>query len=178
MRFWSICALFIAACGSSSGSSGGTASGDRGTAMSRTRVYFRQYYKQSHTFAVENFAGRDEVELRSRPRNPDEPALAFVPDEVMEKMLSEFKRFGFYDYAGPRPADPSKLGGRGELTIVDAKGRQNAFIRVRGQGKDAFDAYQGCIQTFLAVHDHYGRFQASTSGGAAFGVKKAEFGGG
>lgn len=154
---------------------------DKSEPIPLTKVVFRQYYKGSPVFLIESLSGRDLVKLRSDRGEPGQIKPAYVPDEVMVKLLDELRRAGYHDYSTARPRDPRKIGGRAELTIVgqgrykDGRGRPiEAFIRRDGQGKDAYDTYKKCVDTFRAVHAHYGQFQAS-AGGGDFGVKKAEF---
>ena len=171
MRFWLICAFGLAACGSAPRESAPSP----GSAVQQTRVIFRQYYGNSHIFVIENAAGRDIVKLRSKPAKAGSSPVAYIPDEVMAKVLAEFERLGFYRHAGPRPADPLKVGGRAELTVIDPNQRATSLIRRHGQDRSAHDAYTRCVQTFLVVHDNFGRFMATSSTEEAFGVRKAEF---
>ncbi len=174
MRHCLFCLFLLAACKSS-----GTKVD--ATPMPLTKVIFQQYYRGSPVFILESLSGRDLVKLRSQPAKAGQVAAAYVPDKVMGELLTELRRFGYYDYSGARPRDPRTVGGRAELTVVgqgrhrDYRGRAiEAFIRRDGQGKDAYDTYKKCVDAFRVVHAHYGKFQA-TAGGGDFGVKKSEF---
>ncbi|MHC4959900.1 MAG: hypothetical protein ACYTGN_16165 [Planctomycetota bacterium] len=163
--------LVSAACSSTPAGEG---QGEAKKPLPQTQVIFRQYYKGSPIFIVENLAGRDQVKLRSKPAKHGEIKPAYVPDDVMERMLTEFKDFGYFRHAGARPRDPRTVGGRAEITIIGADKSMVSFVRRNGQGKDAYETYKNCVDTFRVVHAHYGKFQAA-SGGAEFGVKKVEF---
>ena len=172
MRLCTVCAILLAACGSSSTKSAS------GKTLPLTKVVFRQYYPGSPIFILESLSGRDIVKLRSTPARHRDVKPAYVPDDVMAKLLNEFKRLGFHEHSGARPSDPRKIGGRAELTLIGTGDRGQrlieAFIRRDGQGKAAFETYRKCVETFRAVHAQYGKFQA-TRGAGEFGVTKAEF---
>lgn len=127
------------------------------------RVVHNQYRGPNTVFVVENLSGRDPVALRSRPLRPGDPAIAYVPDDVMEEMLKEFDRGDFYEYARPRPANPPGLGASGEVTVADANGRRLALLRIKAppgmmptkDQVDAAKAYGYCSRTFLAVWNAY-----------------------
>lgn len=136
------------------------------------RVVHNQYRGPNSVLVMENLAGRDEVQLRSRPLQPGEPAISLVPDDVMAKMLEEFDRADFYDYARPRPSNPPGLGASGEITVTDANGRRLALLRIKAppgvtpshDQVEAAKAYGYCTRTFLAVWDMFRpRMQATTS---------------
>ncbi len=136
------------------------------------RVVHNQYRGPNSIFVVENLAGRDQVEMRSRPLQPGEPAVAYIDDDVMEELLKEFDRGDFYRYARPRPANPPGLGASGEITVTDANGRRLALLRIKApQGVsptrdqvDAAKAYGYCTRTFLEVWKAFPpRMQATTS---------------
>ncbi len=59
MRLCSICAILLAACGS-------TNRAPPLKSLKLTKVVFRQYYAGSPIFVLENLAGRDIVKLRSK----------------------------------------------------------------------------------------------------------------
>lgn len=123
------------------------------------RVVHNQYRGPNTVFVIENLSGRDPVALRSRPLRPGDPAIAYVPDEVMSEMLKEFNKGEFYEYARPRPANPPGLGASGEVTVTDANGRRLALLRIKAppgmtptrEQVDAAKAYGYCSRTFLAV---------------------------
>jgi len=97
----------------------------------KIRIVYRQYRRGSTIFVMENIAGRDLKALRSRPLRPGEHSVAYVPDDVMRRMLEEFDRFGFPRYARPRPANPLKFGASGELTLIEPKGRTRSMLRIK-----------------------------------------------
>lgn len=170
MRYRLFCALLLAACGSTQG----RVHPDRADEpLPPTKVIFRQYYRGSPIFKIESLSGRDLVELRSKPLEQDQIKIAYVPDDVMRRMLADFDEFGYGEYSGARPPNPLRVGGRAELTIM-TENRTVSFIRRDGQGKDAHDTYRKCVDTFRAVHLYYSRYQA-TRGKGDFGVKKVEF---
>lgn len=161
--------LLLAACGSSQGARKKPPPFEADQVI---RVVHNQYRGPSTVFVMENLAGRDEVALRSRPLAPGEPAVAYVPDDVMAEMLKEFDRGDFYDYARPRPANPPGLGASGEITVTDANGRRLALLRIKSppgmaptkDQVDAAQAYGYCARTFIAVWNSYPpRMQATTS---------------
>lgn len=168
MRISPLCLALLAACGSTVGKTKPVPF----RADQVIRVVHNQYRGPNSIFVVENLAGRDQVEMRSRPLQPGEPTVAYIPDDVMEKMLEEFKRFDFYDYARPRPANPPGLGASGEITVTDANGRRLALLRIKApegisptrDQVDAAKAYGNCMRTFLAVWNEFPpRMQATTS---------------
>ncbi len=168
MRVSPLCLVFLAACGAPATRTKPVPF----RADQIIRVVHNQYRGPNSIFVVENLAGRDQVELRSRPLQPGEPTVAFVPDDVMEKMLDEFERFDFYDYARPRPANPPGLGASGEITVTDSNGRRLALLRIKApkgvvptrDQVDAAQAYGNCTRTFLAVWNAFPpRMQATTA---------------
>ncbi|MHC4937666.1 MAG: hypothetical protein ACYTHK_01695 [Planctomycetota bacterium] len=135
----------------------------------------RQYYDKGSVFVVENLAGRDLVEMRSKPVAKGEVPVAWITDEDMRGTLKALRKRDFDDYARPRPADPKSLGARGELTIYEQSGRTRALIRRRGQSAKEAEAYQECVAVFQQVWGaNRPRFQAVTGDGD-FGVKRADF---
>lgn len=170
MRLPVLIALLAAACGSTTPETDEPGTGS----LAQTRIVFRQYYGNSQVFVVENLAGRDLVALRSRTLRPGEAPVAYVEDEVMGRLLREFRRADFFDHAGPRPADPARLGGTGELTIIDANGRMTSLVRRKGQGAAAANTFVRCSQTLLAVYNVTDHYQA-TSGDASFGVRRTGY---
>lgn len=147
------------------------------------RVVYRQYYQDSNIFIMENLAGRDLVKLRSRKLEAGEQPIAYVPDDVMAEMLKEFRRHGYYKWAGPRPANPIKVGATGEITLIDQERRMTSLLRRKASlgtvaDKDyvhAAQSYVDCTKTYLAVWDHFRPLMQATSSDGNFGVKKAEF---
>jgi hypothetical protein len=169
--------LLLAACSAPSGSRDAV---PEATATRRVRVVHDQYRGPHTVLVIENLAGRDIVALRSQRLQPGETPVAYVPDEVMAKMLDEFERFDYLEYARPRPPNPAALGATGELTVTDADGRRRSLLRIKAPAGatpardqvDAAKAYGNCIKTFLAVWDfHRPKMQATTSRGA-FGVER------
>lgn len=164
--------LLCAACGSS----GAGRADESGEPDPQTRVVYRQYYRGSSIFIVENIAGRDLKDLRSRPLQEGETPVAYVPDDVMREMLKEFRRFGFDDHAGPRPRNPIKVGGIGEMTVIDEDRNMVAIIRQRRQDVKVAECYGECVKTFLAVWNHFRPFGQAVTGDTKFGVQRAERG--
>jgi hypothetical protein len=161
-------ALLAAACGST----GAKSRSAPFHADQVIRVVLNQYRGAGSILVVENLAGRDLVQLRSRALQPGETPVAYVDDEVMEEMLKEFERGDFYRYARPRPAHPSELGAAGELTITAASGRRLAFLRFRAPEGTVLTseqvatakAYAYCTETFREVWRAYPpTMQATTS---------------
>lgn len=168
MRISPVFLCLLAACGST----GPKSKPEPFRADDIVRVVHNQYRGPNSIFVVENLAGRDQVELRSRPLAAGEPAVAYVPDDVMAKMLEEFERFEFYDYARPRPGNPPGLGASGEVTVTGASGRRLALLRIKApQGVvptrdqvEAAQAYGNCTRTFLAVWNAFPpQMQATTA---------------
>ncbi|MGQ0614736.1 MAG: hypothetical protein ACT4PV_13450 [Planctomycetaceae bacterium] len=159
-----------AACASTGGS---LEEGDRPIIV---RVVARQYYAGSPTIAVENLAGRDLVELRSRRLAPGEEPIAYVEDAVLRALLRELDRNGFARHGAARPPDPGALGARAEVAVVRQNGEPRAFLRRAGQGNDAARAFQACLQAVVQVYDATPKLQASASGADKFGVRKARVG--
>jgi hypothetical protein len=166
--------LLGAACGSSGSRTRG-ATAPEVAPGERFHVVYNQYRGPHTIFIVENLAGRDLVELRSRVLAPGETPVAYVEDEVMARMIDEFERFDYYEYARPRPRNPPALGATGELTVTDPNGRRLALLRIKApqgvaQTPDqvaAAQAYGKCTRTFLAVWEfHRPKMQATTSRGA------------
>jgi hypothetical protein len=161
--------VLLAACASPSGGSSG------GEPLPQTRIVMKQYYNKGSVFIVENLAGRDIVELRSRPVPKGGAPVAWISDEDMRKTLKALKKYDFEDYARPRPADPKSLGARGELTVYGKNGQSRALIRRRGQSVKEAEAYQDCVAVFQQVWGaNRPQFQAITGDGE-FGVKRADF---
>ena len=170
--------LLLAACGSAGNATRETTPEVR--AGDRVRVVYNQYRGAHTVFVIENLAGRDVVELRSRALQPGEVAVSYVPDDVIAKMLEEFDRFDYYEFARPRPPNPQSLGASGEITVTDKRGRRVSLLRIRTPAgvepsRDqvaAAQSYGQCARTFLAVWNAYPpRLQATTSRGA-FGVNR------
>jgi len=169
MRISLLCLLLLAAC---SGTEGARKKPVPFQADQVIRVVHNQYRGPNTVFVMENLAGRDEVALRSRPLQPGEPTVAYVPDDVMAEMLKHFDQGDFYEYARPRPANPPGLGASGEITVTDSNGRRLALLRIKTPPGivpttdqiDAAKAYGFCARTFLAVWNAYPpQMQATTS---------------
>ncbi|MCK6460479.1 MAG: hypothetical protein L6Q95_11360 [Planctomycetes bacterium] len=145
------------------------------------RVVHNQYRGPNTVFVIENLSGRDPVALRSRPLRAGEPAVAYVPDDVMAEMLKEFDKGDFYDYARPRPANPPGLGASGEVTVTDANGRRLALLRIKAppgmtptkEQVDAAKSYGYCSRTFLAVWNAYPPQMQATTSKDAFDANRA-----
>jgi len=175
MRSIAISVVFcLAACGSTTSTNGKSAGAAPGEPLEKAQLVFRQYYGNSHIFIMENLAGRDMVALRSRIVPVGTPPTAYIEDDVMRELLREFRKSGFYDHAGPRPPNPLKVGGRGEVTLTTG-GETISIIRRPGQTKDAFDAYDYCRKTLLAVYDFYAQYQSTTTTGDNFGVRPTDY---
>jgi len=159
---------FLAACAAP----GGGAADER---LPRTRIVMRQYYEKGSIFVLENLAGRDLVEMRSRPVPEGGVPVAWISDRDMRRTLEALRKRDFDDYARPRPPDPRSLGARGELTVYDDRGNTRALIRRHGQSLDEAEAYQDCAAVFQQVWTaNRPRFQAVTGDGD-FGVQRVGF---
>ncbi len=165
--------LLAAACGTSRTAS---SSAKLPSADEPVRVVYKQYRKGSLPLIMENLRDRDLVKLRSEKLPPGQSPVAYVPDEVMARMLKEFKRYGWTKYGQPRPADPSKYGAAGEITVItENRRRMITLIRIKGGDPAVNKAYVNCVNTFVTVYNHYGpRLQATTSTTDAFGVRRVE----
>ena len=93
---------------------------------------------------MENYAGRDLTDLRSRSTGKGDVPVAWVPDDVMRTTLKELKQRDFADYARPRPSDPKSLGVRAELTVYDDRGRARTILRRHGQALKEAEAFHDC----------------------------------
>jgi hypothetical protein len=174
MRNSIIFTALLAACGTSQTTTSSAAK--LPTAKEQVRVVYKQYRKGSLPLIMENLYGRDLVKLRSQKIPAGQSPVAYVPDDVMERMLLEFKRFGWTKHGQARPPDPSKFGASGELTVITDKRRKMiTLLRIRGGDVDANRAYVDCVNTFVTVYNHYGpKLQATTSTTDAFGVRRVE----
>ncbi len=172
-------ALLVALCGACA-SAGGGAGRDAGLEPSETtrvRAVYR-HYRNQNIFVVENLAGRALGELRGKPLAAGETAVAYVPDDVMQEMLKEFRRIGYYRHAGPRPPDPIKVGATSEITLIDEERRFTSFLRMRGDDARTAESYNDLVNTFLAVWNHFHPFaQVSSGRDARFGVRDGDAGG-
>jgi hypothetical protein len=170
-------AALLAACGSTGGSTGGNIP-DAG-ASKRVRVVYNQYRGASAVFILENLAGRNLKEMRSQKLPPGEIPVAYVPDDVLERLLDEFRRLDFGEHAVPRPDNPLKLGAKGEITII-ADSRRTTLMRLpaenanRKQVQQA-QVYVDCAKAFIAVWSAYPPQMQATTSKSAFGVKRAEY---
>jgi hypothetical protein len=138
-------------------------------------MIYRQYYRNSAIFIIENVAGRDVVALRSKPIEEGEPAVAYVPDDAVREMLSYFEEYGFYEHARPRPPNPLKLGALSELTIIDEKGAMTSILRQHGQDPKTAKCFNDCAETYRAVYNFFPPFGQAAKGDVKFGVKRAGF---
>ena len=80
MRISPLCLALVAACSSP----GAKTTPVPFKADQVIRIVHNQYRGPNSIFVAENLCGRDQVELRSRPLQPGEPAVAYIPDDVME----------------------------------------------------------------------------------------------
>jgi hypothetical protein len=176
MRYLLIC-VFLAACASSPEDNG------PGEPLPLTRVVYRQYYRGSHPFVMENLAGRDLVELRSRTLKRGESPVAYVPDDKFVLLLEEFEKADLGQYLTPRPADPTALGAIGELSITDARGTTRSFLRTKSSRRSAdprayqkrHETYTYCVKSFLAVWNAYHpEAQAVAGTKDEFGVRRVD----
>lgn len=167
MRAAFACLCLAAACSSTPG--GEKAPPASGTA--RVRVQVRQFYAGSIPVVVENLAGREVGAARKTLRKSD-PPVAFVPDDVMARLLKEMRRIGFEDFAGPAAPESALAGARGEIRVAGEDGRVTGLVRRAGQGAKASQVYTDCVAAVMAVYNFYqpARVQA---GEGDFGVRKA-----
>jgi hypothetical protein len=187
MRIRQLVLTFLACCaactapqgGKSSATETATANGASGEPAPFTRIVFRQFYAGSQPFVMENLAGRDLIELRSKPIAQGDAPVAYVPDAVMRELLSELRRFDYYDHAGPRPPDPSRFG-VGELTVAEGNARPLALIRTRQPPGEATTAYRrqtkcwsNCTRAFIGVYNFHRPSMQATSSTGDFGTKRA-----
>ena len=164
------------------GSNGSTRAPDapKGPHDPRVRVIYRQYYGNSRPLVLENIAGRDLTELRSKPVPAGESPVGYCPDDVMRELLRNFRRFDFDEYARPIPPDPARFG-VAELTLVDAAGRRTGMLRTRAPSTGPTEAYrresqayQKCVGTFLSVYNLHGPSLQVTTGKGEFGAHRVE----
>ena len=173
MRNGIILTALLAACGTSQTTS---SPARLPTAKEQVRVVYKQYRKGSVPLIMENLQERDLVKLRSAKLRAGQSPVAYVPDDVMTRMLKEFKRSGWTKYGQARPTDPAKYGASGEITII-TEGRQRmvTLLRVKGGDVAASQAYVDCVNTFVTVYNHYRpKMQATTANSDAFGVRRVE----
>jgi len=141
----------------------------------RTRIVFRQHYDKGTTMVIENYAGRELVDLRSKVLPKGEVPAAWVPDSVMKKTMRALEKSDFEKYARPRPGDPRSLGVRAEVTVYQKDGRGKALMRRHGQPRAEAESFQDCAAYFRKVWTEYRpKFQAAVGDGS-FGVKRAEY---
>jgi hypothetical protein len=141
----------------------------------RTRIVFRQHYEGGVQMILENYAGRDLVDLRSQPVPKGGVPVAWIPDDVMKNTVRGLGKLDFDEYARPRPGDPKSLGVRAEVTVYVDGGRGSALMRRHGQPRAEVDAFQGCYRLFHDVWTEYRpKFQAA-EGDGKFGVKRADY---
>jgi hypothetical protein len=173
MRNGIILTALLAACGSTQRES---SVATLPAAKERVRVVYKQYRKGSVPLIMENLQERDLVKLRSKKLRAGQSPVAYVPDDVMTRMLKEFKRSGWTKHGQTRPTDPAKYGASGEITII-TEGRQRmvTLLRVKGGDVAASQAYVDCVNTFVTVYNHYRpQMQATTANSDAFGVRRVE----
>jgi len=173
MRNGIILTALLAACGTSQTT---TSAGKLPTANEQVRVVYKQYRKGSVPLIMENLQDRDLVKLRSEKLPAGQSPVAYVPDDVMVRMLKEFKRSGWTKYGQARPTDPAKFGASGEITIItEGRRRMVTLLRVKGGKLAANQAYVDCVNTFVTVYNHYRpQMQATTASSDAFGVRRVE----
>ena len=173
MRNGIILTALLAACGSTQRES---AVATLPAAKERVRVVYKQYRKGSVPLIMENLQDRNLVKLRSEKLRAGQSPVAYVPDDVMARMLKEFKRSGWTKHGQARPTDPSKFGASGEITIItEGRRRMVTLLRVKGGELAANQAYVDCVNTFVAVYNHYRpQMQATTATSDAFGVRRVE----
>ena len=106
--------LLAGACASPTPSDEGGA-GDE--ALPRTRIVFAQHYLNGTRLVMENYAGRELTDLRSRTPRKGEVPVAWVPDDVMRSTLKGLKKRDFAEFARPRPSDPKSRGARAGFTL-------------------------------------------------------------
>lgn len=173
MRQLCLVVALSAACANSGARGGGSASLVP-NAETRVRVVYR-HYRNENIFILENLAGRDLVEMRSKPLAKGETAIAYIEDDVMAELMREFRRIGFWRHAGARPPNPLKMGATSEITLVDEERRFTSFLRQHGDPARTAETYNDLVNTFLAVWNHFRPFgQVTTGSDAKFGVKQGE----
>jgi len=165
----------LAACASGCTSTGETEDDGGEQTYPRTRIVFQQHYDQGIRLAMENYAGRELVDLRSRIVPKGGVPTAWIPDDVMKKTIRAFDKRDFEQYARPRPGDPKSLGVRAEVTVYTMDGRGKALMRRHGQSRAEAESFQQCAAYFRQVWTEYRpKFQA-TQGDGSFGVKRAGY---
>ncbi len=175
MRQLAVIVAISAACASTGGGAGHD---DRlqPSETRRVRAVYR-HYRNRNIFVIENLAGRALGDLREKPLAAGETAVAYVPDDVMQEMLKEFTRIGFFRHAGARPPDPIKVGATSEITLIDEERRFTSFLRMRGDDGKTAGTYNDLVNTFLAVWNHFHPFaQVSTGKETRFGVREQDSG--
>lgn len=184
MRIPLFCFLLVAAACSSPGAGGSTGSGGRAAAGVRTRIVLNTYQGIAGVFIVENLAGRDLKELRSKPLTSGQVPIAYVDDSVMAELLKIFRKLDYDKYAQARPPDPRKFGAVSELTMIRSEGarkdtrtilkKQQPAGRPLSRAEAAsLKSYVECKRNFLAVYNRFRPEMQATTGGGAFGVKRA-----
>ena len=171
-RFGRIALLTMTA---SCASTSQTAPDDEKQTFPRTRVVFRQHYDQGTRLAMENYAGRKLVDLRSQVIPKGQVPVAWVPDDVMKKAMRQFDKRDFGEYARPRPGDPKSLGVRAELTIYTGDGRGKALMRTHGQPRKEAESFQKCSAYFREIWTEYRPKYQAAHGDGSFGVKRSGY---
>ncbi len=145
-----------------------------------TRIVQREYRTGSTIFIMENEAGRDIKKLRSVVLREGQSPVSYVPDDVMDRLLLEFRKAGFKKYSQARPANPIQFGAIGEVTVIDENRKMQTILRIpmRGAGDKKHLAttksYVDCKQNFLAVYNFFKpQMQATTK--VDFGVRRTDY---
>jgi len=171
------------------GCKGGAGAAGAPSADEKVRIVLNDYRGLASVFVMENLAGRDLVELRSRPLPPNRPPVAYVEDDVMGALLEQLGRAGFFEHRQARPPDPKQFGAKGEFTMIDADGTMTTILKVPlAAGPNANEkevaklkAFVACKATFLQVYNrHRPQLQTTVTTGDQdpFGVRRAEDAGG
>jgi hypothetical protein len=181
MRYPLFCLALLAAAACSGTGAGSNRADDRPAAAGRpTRIVLNTYQGVAGVFIMENLAGRDLTELRSAPLKPGHPPVAYVEDEVMDELLRIFRKLDYDEHAQARPPDPRKFGAVAELTLIRGSDRRT-ILKKQPTGRmltrdeaASLKSYVECKRNFLAVYNTYRPEMQATTGGGAFGVKRAD----
>ncbi len=173
----------VSLCGGCRGS-GGSAAAGLPAADQKTRLVLNGYRGLASVFVMENLAGRNLVELRSKPLRANRPAVAYVEDDVMKKLMKQLERAGFFKYRQPRPPDPLQFGAKSEFTMIEADGKRTTILKIRlmaGQPVEkrqleSLKAFVASKAEFLKVYNrHRPQMQTRVNAGGQdpFGVRRA-----